>query len=327
MSNVLGVDVSRWQGVMDWRKAYAAGARFAFARACVGANPDTLFAENAAGASSAGLQFGAYIVIHPSVTAAQHIATLERVAENATLDFPVVLDCEINAAIPQAQYRKLIEDVARGLSGEFIIYTRASWWDVKIGRSSFLETAPLWVAHYGAQKPTLPRGWDEWQCWQWSADGNRRGAEFGAESQDIDLNWMTPEFFGSPPNPPEPPNALEKRVATLEIGLAALTARVVALETAPPQQPPAPPEFDTRIVIADKAVAFAANGVNGAGAPIININAYTATGDTRLKWNGGETLKTKGAAIKADGGQMWYLLHDVPLHDFGALYVKDNAVQ
>ena len=30
--------------------------------------------------------------------------------------------------------------------------------------------------------------WDEYDYWQWSADGNNRGYEFGVESDDIDLN-------------------------------------------------------------------------------------------------------------------------------------------
>lgn len=326
MSGIIGVDVSQWQGVMSWAAAFAAGARYAFARASIGAVIDTQFAANAAGAANAGLLFGAYLVIHPTQTAARHIATFEQAAENAVLDFPVVLDCEVNATISQAQYRKLIEDVARGLGGDFIVYTRASWWDVKVGRSAYLENAPLWVAHYGAQSPTLPRGWETWQMWQFSANGNKRGAEFGAQSHDIDLNYMQPEFFTM--HGGQAPMTLEQRVAKLENDVINLTQRVAALENAPPVPPaPPPPEYDTRIVVDEKAVAFAASGENGSGAPIININAYAATGDARLKWLGGQTLKTKGAAIKADGGQMWYLLHDVPLHDFAALYVKDSAVQ
>ncbi len=55
-----GIDVSRWQGEIDWAAVGAAGVRFAMIKATEGSGADPLFAGNVAGASGAGLVCGTY---------------------------------------------------------------------------------------------------------------------------------------------------------------------------------------------------------------------------------------------------------------------------
>lgn len=65
-STKIGIDVSSWQGKIDWQKAKHAGVEFAFIR--VGYQPDfgadyvvdKMFSENIAGATEAGLPLGVY---------------------------------------------------------------------------------------------------------------------------------------------------------------------------------------------------------------------------------------------------------------------------
>lgn len=74
------------------------------------------------------------------------------------------------------------------------IYTRASWWDSAVARSAIANNCKLWVAHYGTNliAPRIPLDWKnavpQWRMWQWSADGNDRGKEFGLVGGSIDLN-------------------------------------------------------------------------------------------------------------------------------------------
>src|SRR5512146_139615 len=58
---VQGIDVSAWQGDIDWLKARAAGTQFAFIKATEGGDHlDPKFLENWEGAKRAGIARGAY---------------------------------------------------------------------------------------------------------------------------------------------------------------------------------------------------------------------------------------------------------------------------
>ena len=60
-----GVDVSRYEGVVDWKKVAAAGYRFAIIRATLGRRSytDPTFNTNWTGAKAAGLLVSAYHVV------------------------------------------------------------------------------------------------------------------------------------------------------------------------------------------------------------------------------------------------------------------------
>jgi len=75
------------------------------------------------------------------------------------------------------------------------IYSRALLWNALAGDHAPLKRFLCWVARYTSKLHPWndwPAGrmypWDEYDYWQHSADGNNRGAEFGVDSDDIDLN-------------------------------------------------------------------------------------------------------------------------------------------
>src|SRR5689334_12438956 len=62
-----GIDVSKWQGTINWSSVKAAGVAFAFIRLSDGANTkDAKFAANWAGAKSVGIIRGAYQFFRPA---------------------------------------------------------------------------------------------------------------------------------------------------------------------------------------------------------------------------------------------------------------------
>jgi GH25 family lysozyme M1 (1,4-beta-N-acetylmuramidase) len=88
-----------------------------------------------------------------------------------------------------------------------------------------MKLLELWIARYTSKgKPwgnilpwpdsprIKPRDYDDWDFWQWSADGNGRGAEFGASSRSIDLNYFNgdqvafDEYIGKSPIYTFPPS-------------------------------------------------------------------------------------------------------------------------
>ena len=198
-----GVDVSRYQGVMDWHKCAANGAKFAVCRATVGDYlTDPQLAANISGIQAAGLALGVYHVVTPSdstgrtITAEKQMNRLFEAIKGVPLDLPIVLDCEVDNGETPAEMAALIQDCTKIILQKYyllpekpIIYTSAGWWNPHVQRSTWWNSLPLWVANYTtAAKPLLPADWSQWVFWQWSADGNGQGPAYGAQSASIDLN-------------------------------------------------------------------------------------------------------------------------------------------
>lgn len=195
-----GVDVSRYQGNMDWQKCKSAGALFGVARATVGDYYiDPQLTANIAGVQDACLALGVYHVVTPSdstgrkITAQMQMDHLFQTIAGVHLDMPVVLDCELDRGATPAEMTALIRECVRIIRGKFyaypFIYTSAGWWNPHVLRSQEWIDCPLWVANYTtANQPLLPLDWSQWVMWQYSADGNGKGAEYGAQSASIDLN-------------------------------------------------------------------------------------------------------------------------------------------
>ena len=184
-SNLLGIDVSHYNGVISWKAVAAAGIAFAYAKATesVGVS-DKRFAANWAGMKQAGLPRGAYHFFHPAkpvqAQAAKFIAAVGALAPG---DLPPMLDLEETSAakdewdgVPLAERVPLalqwLQIVEQALGRKPIVYTRRGFVQQKLGNAAALTTYPLWVAHYTkALKPALPPGWNTWTIWQYSDSG------------------------------------------------------------------------------------------------------------------------------------------------------------
>lgn len=94
---VHGIDVSRYQGEIDWERVGAAGISFAYIKATEGGDVlDVRFAENWAGAGRAGVPRGAYHFYYFCRTAAEQAAWFARHVPRDRAALPPVLDMEWN---------------------------------------------------------------------------------------------------------------------------------------------------------------------------------------------------------------------------------------
>lgn len=187
VSYAKGLDVSHWNGAVDWIQVVDGGYTFLFAKATEGTTLiDPTYSINRAGTTGLGLRFGAYHFARPagSGTAgvvANAIAQADyfvNVAQPAAGDLPPVLDLETTGALsPSAlvQWTQawLGEVQARtGVSG--LIYASPSFWKTALGdTSSFAGSGfRLWIAHWTKNAaPTVPAsdwGGFGWTFWQWT---------------------------------------------------------------------------------------------------------------------------------------------------------------
>lgn len=234
MTNTQGLDVSKWQGAMDWQKARQAGCRFVYLKATEGtAYQDPTFLDNQENARAKGFLVGPYHFVHPGMRADDQVANIVKTVDpvKAYLHMPIALDCEAHDQQDRDVITAVIQNMAKALEKHYgrkpAIYTRASWWDYNTLPWSGWAQFPLWVAHWDISKPTLPRDWkaSTWTFWQYSGGNNGRGAEYGASgSKSIDLNAFPGDYdalvkwcsLGIPPVDPPPALTLEQRVADLE---------------------------------------------------------------------------------------------------------------
>lgn len=192
-----GVDVSHWQGVMDWAKAKANGVQFAFIKATEhNSHADTQFSRNWEKARENGILRGAYHFYRFGYDPiAQANWFLAHIPANDVGELPLVVDVEDTDQPAQAAELKRFLDAIEAKRGRKpIIYTARWWWNAARwgGAVDWASDYDLWVANYTtAQAPVWPTDWGDWAFWQFTSEGDGRG--YGASSNHIDLNW----FHGS----------------------------------------------------------------------------------------------------------------------------------
>lgn len=91
-----GIDVSKWQGAIDWKKVKASGVDFVIIRAGYGMNVDPRFYENYAGAKAAGLNVGAYWYSYALSRQAAEIEAecCKRTLAGKSFEMPIYYDIE-----------------------------------------------------------------------------------------------------------------------------------------------------------------------------------------------------------------------------------------
>lgn len=177
---VSGIDVSVWQGLIDWNRVTESGITFAIARASYGTNHDTRFQYNWHEMELAGLIRGAYHYFHVFQDARAQADLFINSVTIRSRDLPPVLDVETTnneGATPQQWQNGIriwLERVSEVTGRVPIIYTGNGAWAATVNSAAFGQY-PLWIAHWGVNAPSIPQGWQNWHLWQYSATGNVNG--------------------------------------------------------------------------------------------------------------------------------------------------------
>jgi lysozyme len=168
-----GIDVSHFQGAVNWAEVAGAGCAFAFAKATEATSiVDSEFAANWSGMKAAGLVRGAYHFFRPEQNAVAQANHFLQTVQLEAGDLPPVIDIELNDEVTGgaliAGVGNWIDTVAQATGMTPLIYTNTPFWDeyMNDGFGKF----PLWLAHYtNASTPApLPHGWANWTFWQYS---------------------------------------------------------------------------------------------------------------------------------------------------------------
>ncbi len=190
----MGIDVSRWNGSIDWNAVKNSGVSYVIIRcgyrgSTTGALiEDSMFRTNIQGASSAGLKVGIYFVTQAvnEVEAVEEASMVLSLMNGYHISYPVFLDVEpsggradgIDKATRTAVCRAFCQTIAN--SGYTAgIYANNTWLNEKIDTPS-LTAYKIWLAQYRAEPSYTATRYD---LWQYSAKGTVSGI-----SGETDLN-------------------------------------------------------------------------------------------------------------------------------------------
>ncbi|HUS33196.1 MAG TPA: GH25 family lysozyme [Kofleriaceae bacterium] len=187
---VKGIDVSYYQGTINWTSVKNDGVKFAFIRVSDGLNTiDSKFAANWSGSRAAGVKHGAYQFFRPGQDPIEQAdLLLQKIGGKLEADdLPPVIDVEASdgqsAAVITAKVKKWVAHVKAAIGRDPIIYTGFYFWRDSVGAPD-VTSSPLWHAQYSdAACPNIAPPWSKWALWQYSSTGTVAGI-----SGNVDMN-------------------------------------------------------------------------------------------------------------------------------------------
>ncbi len=195
-----GIDVSRWNGDINWTKVKSSGIEFVMIKAASGSNKGTYsldpkFKTNIVGAYNAGLKVGVYLYSYAQSVAGV-LGEAKFFVEQITpykkyITYPAVYDLEDASQIYLGK-RTLTEMVrtfcnyVRDNGFTPMLYSNPNW--LKNYIDSLSIGVPVWLAQW-ASKPT----WNgDFTMWQYSSKGSVPGI-----SGNVDMNIGYYDYAGT----------------------------------------------------------------------------------------------------------------------------------
>jgi len=195
---VHGIDVSRWQGDIDWHAVKRAGTEFAWIKSTEGGDHfDPRFLDNWTAARAAGVRRGAYHFYYFCRPVEEQISWVKEIVPVDPTALPLVLDMEWNAHSKTCRERppreKIIPDMKHFLDEmekhygkRPVIYSSVDFHrDRLVGA---LKGEHFWLRSVAAHPNRVYEQRNDWVFWQYTATGRVDGVK-----GDVDRN----AFFGT----------------------------------------------------------------------------------------------------------------------------------
>ncbi|TNF38393.1 MAG: hypothetical protein EP329_00560 [Deltaproteobacteria bacterium] len=179
-STTFGIDVSKWQGTINWASVKNAGVKFAIIRISDGTNYiDEKFPTNWSSAKAQGILRGAYQFFRPGQDPiAQADVLISKLNTYGKGELPPVIDVEVtdgqSPATVAARVGQWLNRVKSQLGVTPMIYTGSYFWESNVASAAY-ASYPLWIAHWTTGCPSIPHQWSDWKFHQYSSDGTVSG--------------------------------------------------------------------------------------------------------------------------------------------------------
>ncbi len=180
-----GVDVSRWQGAIDWRAVRASGVKFAFIKATEGGDHlDPRFRENWDNAKAAGVPRGAYHFVWWCRPGHEQVEWYKRNVPYDAHALPPVLDVEhqptsrtcrkkLSREETLAKMRLMLREMEAHYRKKPIIYVTVDFYAEMMHPNEFSDY-PTWIRST-KYEPSVHYPGRAWTFWQYQSDGRIPG--------------------------------------------------------------------------------------------------------------------------------------------------------
>ncbi len=202
MLELKGIDVSAWQGNIDWAKVKADGIQFAIIRVAAGTNIDRYFVNNIVSAIKNNISCGVYVYSYASTPemAKEEAEVAIKAISPYQISYPVVFDIEdkVQHNLTNSQRTDIVEafcSVVKAAGYKPGVYSSLSWFNTMFDLNR-LKDYDKWVAQWGPSKCSF-KG-DNLALWQHSDSGSVSGI-----IGNVDLNICYKDYLNSETKTPD----------------------------------------------------------------------------------------------------------------------------
>ncbi len=190
------IDVSRYQGEINWEKVKADGVQGAMLKTVStnsrfgGLYIDQQFERNYAECKRLGIPVGVYYYTYALTKQRvdEELTMLRKAIAGKTFEMPIAIDVEDNKlkSLSKAALTDLVEYAAQTIEswGSYVmVYTYTYYWKNELDANR-LRAYDLWIADYSGKRPDLECG-----MWQYTSNGRVEGI-----NGNVDLNHCYKDY-------------------------------------------------------------------------------------------------------------------------------------
>ena len=207
-NNLRGIDVSNWQGNINFAAVKNSGIQVVYMKASEGNYyRDTYLDQNYSNAKAQGLKVGFYHFFRSNVDSAAQAQYFVNCIQGKESDCRLAIDIETTEGYGRdaisSKCVTFLEEVKRLTGKDVVVYTYTNF--INNYLNSSLSVYPLWVAHYGVDTPGDNCVWNSWVGFQYASDGQVPGV-----SGNCDMDEYTTGILLDPNNPVSPPDSQDQ---------------------------------------------------------------------------------------------------------------------
>ncbi len=196
-SGTNGIDVSKWNGTVDWNAVKNSGISYAIIRCGYRGSSqgslieDPKYEANIKGATAAGLKVGVYFFTQAvdEREAVEEASMVLELVKNYRISYPIFLDVEASGgradSISRETRTAVCEAFCKTIQSEGYvagIYANKTWLETKLDAGA-LSAYKIWLAQYAAT-PTYTGRYD---LWQYRSNGSVTGISGGV---DLNISYL-----------------------------------------------------------------------------------------------------------------------------------------
>ncbi len=199
-----GIDVSEWQGDIDFKKVKEAGIEIVYIRAGQGFTyEDEKFERNYTEAKKNGLKVGVYHYVtarseEEARTQARFFASM---LTNKTIDCKLAMDFEYFPGLTKSEINKIslafLKELEKVYGEKTIVYSNA--YNASSTFNKEVAKYPLWIAQYEVSEPENDGTWKSWQGYQYTSSGRVNGIDGNVDRDEYTKDILLDKKVTIPP--------------------------------------------------------------------------------------------------------------------------------